>query len=441
VSTATGGGVSFSGLASGIDTAAIVEALMKLERMPISRVEAQKTQLTAKQGVFQEINGLLGKLRDASAKLYDVGALSAKQATAADATVLTPTASPSAASGTYNVTVTALAQAHTSASAAAPPLVAGQALAITAGGATTNVAVEAGDTLQSFAERINSTADVGVAASVVNDRLVLISRASGTAGAVTLGGDAAAGFGFTTTQAGQDASATINGLVVTSAGNTIAGAINGVDLALGKIGSTTVTVGADTGASVNTAQAFVDAYNGLMRNVRLATSYDAATKKSGTLQGDASMSSLAGALRGIAGSAVAGLGGQYDSLAQIGITSARDGTLTLDSTRFTAALADDPDAIAAVFGAEDGVAGAGAADGIARQIQAFANTFSTQTLSERLTGFTSSLKRLDDKIASLEDVMTLREQRLKLQFSAMERAVAQFQSQGASLTSQLAGFF
>ena len=47
--------------------------------------------------------------------------------------------------------------------------------------------------------------------------------------------------------------------------------------------------------------------------------------------------------RAIAGSAVAGLGGAYDSLSQIGITSSRDGTLTLDSARFQAALAADPD--------------------------------------------------------------------------------------------------
>lgn len=438
MSTATSGAtLSFSGLATGIDTAGIVAALMKIERLPIDRVQTQKKEITARQGVFQEINGLLGTLRDAAAEMYKPGALQAKTASAADASVVSASAGATAASGTYNVVVTALAQAHTTASTASPALVAGEGLDISVGGESVSIAVEAGDTLATFAARINASDDAGVSASVVNDRLVLISRESGAGGAITLGGSAAAGFGFATTQAPQDAAATINGLAVTSSGNTIAGAINGVDLTLAKVGSTTVTVGADNGASIARAQGFVDAYNAVIRNVRLATSYDPATKTAGTLQGDQTMSSLASQLRGIAGSAVAGLGGEHDSLAQIGITAARDGLLTLDRAKFTAALTADPTAVSAVFGADDGVAGAAATDGIARRIQAFADSFSSQVLSSRLTGFTTSLSRLDEKITSLESVMTLREQRLKLQFAAMETAVAQFQAQGTNLSAQL----
>lgn len=437
----TSASLSFSGLASGIDTAAIVDALMKLERMPIDRVKAQKTQLTAKQGVVQEINGLLGKLKDAAAKLYEPGALQGKTATPADPSVVTATAGASAAKGAYNVEVTALAQAHTMASAAGVTFTAGRQLDITVGGTTTTVEMQAGDTVQAFADRVNEAGDAGVSASVVNGRLVLIAGESGTAGAISVGGSAAADFGFTTTQAALDATAKINGVDVTSSGNTIEGAISGVDLVLGKVGTTTVTVGADTAGAEATVRGFVDAYNTLIRNVRLATSYDAATKTAGTLQGDASISSMGGQIRSIAGAAVAGLGGAYDSLAQIGITSARDGTMTLDAAKLGAALTADPSAVAAVFGREDAVAGVGAGDGIARQIRDFAATFSSETLSERLTGFTSSLKRMDDKIATLEDVMTVREQRLKQQFAAMETAVAQFQAQGGHLASQLAGLY
>lgn len=438
MSTATSGAtLSFSGLATGIDTASIVAALMRIERLPIDRVQTQKKELTARQGVFQEINGLLTKLRDAAAGMYAPGALQAKTATAADPSIVAASAGATAASGTYNVVVTALAQAETTASKVAPNLIAGRTLDITVGGNSISVTVEAGDTLEAFAARINASDGAGVAASVVNDRLVLISRESGAGGAITLAGNAAAGLGFTTTQAAQDAAATINGLAVTSSGNTIAGAINGVDLTLAKAGSTTITVGADNGASIAKAQGFVDAYNAVIRNVRLATGYDAATKTAGTLQGDQTMSSLASQLRGIAGSAVAGLGGEHDSLAQIGITAARDGVLSLDAATFTAALTADPAAVSAVFGADDGVAGAAATDGVARRIQAFADSFSGQVLSSRLTGFTTSLSRLDEKISSLESVMTLREQRLKLQFAAMETAVAQFQAQGTNLSSQL----
>ena len=434
-----GPAISFSGIGSGIDTASIVSALMRIERLPIDRINTQKTELKQKQGVVQEVNGLLTKLRDAAAGMYKIGALQDKAASSGDASVATASVDSSAASGSYNVVVTSLAKAHTLATGANPPLIGGQSLDITTGGNTASVAVEAGDTLQSFADRVNGTEDVGVSASVINNKLVFISRESGAAGAVTLGGSAAAGFGFAETQPAQDAAATINGLAVTSSGNTIAGAINGVSLSLFKEGATTVTVGADNAASLTQAQKFVDAYNAVMKNVKLATSYDSATKTAGTLQGDQTMNSLASSLRNIAGSAVSGLGGVYDSLSQIGITSARDGQLTLDQAKFTAALTADPNAVASVFGKDDGVEGGGPADGIARQIQAFANTFSTDIISSRLTGFTSSLGRMDDRIASLENLMAIREQTMKAQFAAMERAVTQFRAQGADLASQLSG--
>ncbi len=45
---------------------------------------------------------------------------------------------------------------------------------------------------------------------------------------------------------------------------------------------------------------------------------------------------------------------------------------------------------------------------------------------------------MDDKIASLETLMDLREQTLKAQFAAMEKAVTAFRAQGTNLTSQLA---
>ena len=89
------------------------------------------------------------------------------------------------------------------------------------GGTTVNVAVQAGDDLQAFADRINGTTDVGASASVINNRLVLISKESGSASTITVGGTAAAGFGFATTQNGTDAAATVNGLAVTSSGNVI----------------------------------------------------------------------------------------------------------------------------------------------------------------------------------------------------------------------------
>lgn len=429
--------ISFSGLGSGIDTASIIENLMRLERRPIAQLETQKKTIQTRQGVLQELNGLLGKLRDAASAMYSATALRGTAATSADPGVASATTGASAPAGTYNVVVNALAQAHTTASQAAPALVAGQSLDITADGATTSFTVAADDTLESFAARINADDAAGASASVINDRLVLISRTTGAAGAITLGGDAAAGFAFATTQAAQDASATINGLTVTSAGNTISGAIADTTITLGTVGATTISVGLDSDAAVEQAKGFVDAYNSLMSNIRRSTAYDAESKVAGALQGDQAVNQVSARLRAVAGSAVAGLGGAHDSLAQIGITSARDGTLSLDAATFTQALATDPAGVRAVFGRDDGVDGAGPGDGIARQINALATSLSGEVLTSRLSGYTASLKRLDDRIAGLEEMMVLKEKTLKNQWQAMERAVSALQSQGTQLFARL----
>ncbi len=430
--------LSFSGVGTGIDSATIITSLMKLERQPITLLETQKKSLQSRQGVMQEINGLLGKLKDAAAAMYSPTALRGTSATSADPGVATARTGAGSPAGTYNIVVSALAQAHTVASGVGPSLVAGQTLDITVGGQSTGFTVTADDTLASFAARINADDAAAVSASVVNDRLVLISRTTGAAGGIALTGDAAAGFGSATTQAAQDASATVNGLAVTSSGNTIDGAIADTAITLGKVGATTVTVGLDSDGAVAQAQAFVDAYNAVMSNLRATTSYDAATKTAGAFQGDQGITQIASRLRSVVGAAVAGLGGAHDSLAQIGISAARDGTLSLDKTAFTKALAADPAGVRAVFGRDDAVAGIGAGDGIARQLQDLAHTISSEVISSRLSGYTDSLRRLDDRIAGLENLMGLKEKTLKAQWAAMETAVARLQGQGSELASRLA---
>lgn len=436
-STARSGQIRFSGLGSGIDTEAMVTALMNYERLPITRIQDDKKKVQAEQKVVTELSGLAATLRDKAAALFAPNALRGSTASSSDEKVVRASASSGAANGTFNVTVTSLAQTHTMASSTSPNLKAGKAIDITVGGTTKSVTIQTGDTLQALADRINGTADVGASASVVNNRLVLVSKTGGAAGQITVGGPGANGMGLATTQPGTDAAATVNGVPVTGSANRLEGAIAGLTLDLTGTGTTTVTVGADTGAIQGQVQSFVDAYNALIKNIGNATRYDAATKTAGTLQGDSTFTTFAGSLRNVAGSAVTGVGGAYDSLAQIGITGSRTGELTLDAGKFQAALAADPDAVRKVFGADDGVAGAGAADGVARRIRDLSDDFATKTADARLQGYTAKVQRMNDKIAALENTMTVREQRLRAQFQAMETAISQMKSQQGQMAGAL----
>jgi flagellar hook-associated protein 2 len=433
-------GISFSGLGSGVDTNSIVTQLMQLERIPIAKIEKDKTALKTKQSVMQELNTLLKTLRDKANALKDPTAFQGKNATSTDATVASATTTSLAAAGSYNVTVTALSKAHTMASALPSPVMSNDTLHITVGATTVDVAALATDSLQGLADKINNAANTPVAASVINDKLVLISKTTGAAGGMTVTSDAAlaGSLGLAQTQPAQDSSATVNGLLVTGSGNTISGAIAGVTLSLTKEGTTTVNVGIDGATIEGKVKEFVDAYNALIGNISTATKYDVASKSKGALQGDQSMSTLLGQLRGIASSAVTSLTGT-DSLAQIGITTNpdRSGKLVLNSGAFQTALKANPTAVSDVFGKSNALAGSDAGDGIAFQLHALADSFSNEVMTGRLTGFTDRLGRMDKKIADLEVLMDLREKNMRAKFTAMERAVSSLKSQGTDLAARL----
>ena len=109
----------FSGIASGLDTGALVEALIQLERRPLDLIEARKAGLETRQDLYREFNTRLLELRDAAGALDNqnsslTGAtldeeLLAYQAASSDEGVLSVSASGNAAPGTTPVRVLSLA--------------------------------------------------------------------------------------------------------------------------------------------------------------------------------------------------------------------------------------------------------------------------------------------------------------------------------------------
>ena len=61
-------GVTFGGLATGLDTESIITQLMELERQPLDRLEAQKTTEENKLQAFSQLNDRLTALKDLSVK-------------------------------------------------------------------------------------------------------------------------------------------------------------------------------------------------------------------------------------------------------------------------------------------------------------------------------------------------------------------------------------
>src|SRR5690625_3420533 len=97
------------GLATGMDTEQLVDKLMAAERMPLDRMEQDKTKLTWKRDGFRDINKALLELDNMMldmkmSKTYNTKTVSSSQENAVTATALTSTSN-----GTYSINVEKLA--------------------------------------------------------------------------------------------------------------------------------------------------------------------------------------------------------------------------------------------------------------------------------------------------------------------------------------------
>ena len=159
--------------------------------------------------------------------------------------------------------------------------------------------------------------------------------------------------------------------------------------------------------------------------------YDAASKTAGPLLGDSLLRSIQQDVRNGLTNPVAGLSSEYNALASIGITTTATGTLELDAAKLTKALDSDPDAVAHLFGSENGVAA-----------RLYAQVETRLASGSDLDSRNTSLKGDLDQIGRDKEALALRmaqiEARYRKQFTALDSLLAQLQSTSSYLTQQLA---
>src|SRR3954470_2233713 len=256
-----------TGIASGVDTSEIVTKLMAVEQQRRDRMDLTKAAQTARGTNLGTVQTKLLALRNAAAGLRDVGTWADTQTIESSSATVTATRTGGAGPGGYSINVLSLARAEQRTYTFTPSTAAST---LTAGGKSYNLA--AGASLNDAVAAINGTADSTVYAVNVNDKLVLSSRSTGTTSAFTATGSQLTG---EVVKPGTDASFTVDGgAVQTSKTNQVTSAIPGVTLTLKGITTgdpAAITVGApgvDKEAVKTKAQAFVDAYNDLIKTTK-----------------------------------------------------------------------------------------------------------------------------------------------------------------------------
>jgi flagellar hook-associated protein 2 len=464
--------INFSGLASGIDSNALIDATSEATRK--QRVEPNTKKVTE----LEETNATLEELKtkfDALKTLardfstLNGGAL-AKLAQSSNETAATASASNAASNGTYSVTVTQLAKnatfsfndRFTSSSAVIDADInngdsaANRTVSVSIGTGTNmdtvNIVLTNTSTLSDFVASFNNATTLAQA-SVVNVgtssspsyALMISSNNEGTEQgeiSVSVGPSVTTAGAFTasTTSQATNAQFTVSGIsgTITRSSNSVADVIQGLTMTLRAVGTSTITISDDADASVGKIEEFVDAYNEIVSfitdNNQITREEDGAEvtnifgSLSSTRVDDNALQSLRSAISGSTYSS----GTQVRIFADLGITTERDGSLKFDSTVFKDAISNEPSSVNRVlmnFGDTVSLTG-----GTIDQYIRFNGLFDSS-----VNGNKDLVRNLNEQIAQAEASILKTEDLLRQRFARLESTIGRLQQQQSALTSSLAG--
>ena len=323
-----------------------------------------------------------------------------------------------------------------------------------AGDTGTAVTIAAGSDLASTRDQLNAALkDQGISATIVNNPLNGESRLVFSATETGAGKDViVAGTGNLSTldvdgsialSAGNPSSAgyivqaanaefTVDGLPLSSATNKVSGAIADVEFEL--LAKTevdkpiTLTVGQDSAGVKASIKTFVDAYNKLIATSNRLTSVTKVGEDGaplvGGLVGDSTVRSLLSGVRNelVNPSGQAGV----RVLANLGITTQKDGTLKIDDTKLDSALQDNFDAVGAFFTGDTGLMSR-----VDKRIDGFIQTGGI--IEQRMKALESTRSDIKTQTENLNRRVEQMQTRLLAQFNAMDALVGQLKSTGDQL--------
>ncbi|SER58212.1 flagellar filament capping protein FliD [Halopseudomonas bauzanensis] len=477
--------MAITGIGSGMDVNGMVKALLNAEAAPkTAQLDRLEKSTTSKVSALGQFRSALSTFQDALGKLNDASLFEKRSATSSAAGIVSITADSRAVAGNYNVQVFNLAQTSKVALAGfdnASDALGTGTLTINVGDESLDIDVgEGNNSLTGIRDAINAAGkEMGLSATIVNDpsgeggaRLVLSSTASGTDNDISVAVSDATGelgalafappsgtdadFQPTPVDAdnpraarvisySRDANFAIDGINLSSASNTVEDAIEGVTLTLKAAQSQEALDNAETvnlGVAVDQAGVkksiteFVDAYNKMLDSVNALTNVTPiadgdSEPLTAALVGDSSVRSFMNAMRSELGSPASGEGIRI--LADLGISTERDGKLKLDNDKLDKALDNNLEQVSSFFTGEQGLMGR-----LEERVKPFTESGGildnrTKALQNTLTGPGG----VDDQRETLAMRLSKMETRLFAQFNAMDALISQMNSTSSFLTAQL----
>ena len=453
--------ITSAGVGSGLDLESIITATVDAENLPkLQNFAKKESEISVSLSSVGAIKSSLSSLDDVMEKLSDIENFNKRTATltqpsSGDLISVTTTAESTSAS--FNVEVIDLAQGSRAVmddnlftSPTDVVTASGGNLTFTAGTKTFDINLAAGATLEELRVAINDSNDnFGVTANIINDgtssKLVLTSDETGTGNDLVITNDTAeldnvstlandgvnpGGLKIALTDMAQDAVIEVDGISISSATNKFTDAIQDITITALKESENNEKAGlvidVDKATVEDNINEFIEKFNNVIDTI------DYHTKVGGALNGDSSMRSLKSQLVNTLSSMVTGAGG-FETLYDIGLGLSKDGDLEKDSLvrSLNDALSESYDDVGTIFTAPDGIATvfSGLLDNYLE---------SDGALIFRENSLNAELKQLENDKNNHDYRMEQLEVTLRKKYSSLDVLIAQMQSSGSFLSSQLA---
>lgn len=436
---------SYMGQYTGI-TSDTIDQLLQSDELRKTVIQNKIDKINTKAQAWTDISARLSNLTSKLEALQDEGTYGTKKVTSSDDASATVSGTADSMEGSYDLIITQLATSSkitggvvskadgTTKISTKDALGYSGKLTITNGATdgsdmalTVEIDVKATDSLKDIANAINNAKDpsdstgtkgAGLKATIVNNQLVISSEEMGDR-TLTIGGNLKDSLGFKDSQTtkGQSAKFTLDGIDMTRNSNNPTDVVDGVTFNFKKAdASKTITLGLtnDTDKELSAVKDFVSQYNSVMSLLSEKMDVGDPSKEdntTGALAGDSTLITLQSNLQSmvLGGKSVNGV-----SASTLGLSVDRNGTLSLDESKFKAQLAKDPNSVKDFF---------------------FKDTSSKYATEKTGTGYTADFKKVIDKYTSTksgsEGIISLRK-------SSYQSEIKDYNKQIERITEQIA---
>ena len=446
--------VTAMGAGSGINTTEVVDALVEAQRAPQQQsIDRLKTKADVQISAYGLIKSSLDTLRSAFDTLNDVSDLKKFDVSSSNSAILDGTASANAIAGDYAIAVNTLAERTVwntniiAAATSASPINGGAAFSfdIDQNGTVTTITVTT-DTPAGIQDAVNN-AGIGLTAGLID---------TGNGFVVSLAGDYGrdndfivqniqnnAAMAASRQSTAVNADLTVNGVTVSRAANTVSDAVPGVTMTLKAVtAAQTLTVTQDPSTLETALRNLVAVYNETeVLFDELSNGANPDDSLVGSLRSDSSFRGIRSAIRSVLTNPSSTPSGDINYLSDIGVQFERDGSLSINESRFSEALSSQfTDIVQALTAGTDNQSifsteNAGLAGDMSVLI--FSYTRTTGSVSTTILARTEDLQKYEDDLEDLSRRMAIVKDRYVSQFSAMQAIVDEMNSTRDYLKQQL----